>query len=125
MRKIIVISGFLILSAVKIFSQDKAKIYFRGIADNVIKISQLSDTAIKLVTSVDIESKAIGVEIYYSGEGFSNVQVTTVSLEARLNCIKNRWNIGSSITIGDFVVKNPKTGKNIYIEGCSYKIIAN
>jgi hypothetical protein len=85
----------------------------------------LSDTTIKILTSINIPKEGIGVKIYYSGEGFSNIQVTTVSLEARLNSIKNRLNIGSSITIGDVVMKNPRTGKNIHIEGSSYKIIVD
>lgn len=125
MRRIIAIEAFLILSVGKIFSQNKPRVYFKGIADSVIKISQLSDTAIKLVVSIGIESKGVGVQIYYSGKGFTNIQVTTVSLGARLNSIKNRLNVGSSITIGDVETKNLKTGKNIYIEGSAYKIIAD
>jgi hypothetical protein len=125
MSKIILIAMFMLLQNHTCFCQEKHRIYFSGIKDNVIKKSQLSDTTIKILTSINIPKEGIGVKIYYSGEGFSKVQVTTVSLEARLNSIKNRLNIGSSITIGDVVMKNSKTGKNIYIEGSSYKIIAD
>ncbi len=124
-KKYILIVVFIILSVSKSFCQEKNRIYFSGIRDSVIKKSQLLDTTIKIITNIDIAEKGTGVQIYFSGEGFSNVQVMTVGLGARLSFIKNRLIIGSNITIEGISIINPKTGKRIYFEESSYKIIAD
>lgn len=124
MSKIIFIVSFLFFQIDNGFCQDKARVYYKGITGGQIKISQLSDTSFKLVINIDIPRKGIGVNLYLSGEGFSNVMVQTVNLGSSLNFIKGRLRIGSTVSIDGFVIKNPKTGKDIYFEGYSYKIIA-
>jgi hypothetical protein len=125
MSKVIFIVIFLFFQIDESFCQDKARVYFKGTTGDQIKISQLSDTSLKLVTNIDLLRKGIGVTLYLSGEGFSNVMVQTVSLGSTLTFIKSRLRIGSTVSIDGFVTKNPKTGKDIYIEGYSYKIIAD
>lgn len=123
MYKVILSITFLLLSTVEGYNQNKLKIYFSGISDGFIKKSQLSDTAIKITTSINISKKNAGVTIYFSGKGFSNVMTTTVSLSASLKGISEKLLVGSEITIGDLVIIDPKTKKEIYFEGKSYKII--
>lgn len=125
MSKIIFIVSFLFFQIDNGFCQDKARVYYKGITGGQIKISQLSDTSFKLVINIDIPRKGIGVNLYLSGEGFSNVMVQTVKLGSSLNFIKGRLRIGSTVSIDGFVTKDPKTGKDIYFEGYSYKIIAD
>jgi primosomal replication protein N len=125
MNKIFLIIAFLFFQTYKSFSQDKPRVYLSGIDGNVIKKSQLLDTTIRIVTNLDISKKGIGVEIYFSGEGYSNVKMTTVALGTKLNFVKDKLTVGSRLTVGGFTIKDPKSGKTIYFEESSYKVIGD
>ena len=63
--------------------------------------------------------------IYLTGAGHSQTVMVTISLNSCLAAIRNNLRVGTSITIGDFIYKNRKTGATIFFEGSSYKIVGN
>lgn len=124
MVRFFLFTALLLLSAIEGYSQSKLQIYFSGVGGEEIKKSQLSDTTIKLVTSINIPKKGVGVIIYFYGEGFYNVISTTVALGASIKSINNnKLIVGSKITISGLAILDPKTKKEIYFEGKSYKIV--
>ncbi len=123
MIRVSLFAVFVFSSTIEGYSQNKPKIYFSGVSGNFIKKSQLSDTSIRIVTSVNIPKEGVGVTIYFGGEGFSSVMETAVSLGAYLKYLNRKLVVGNEITIGTLVVLDSKSKKTMFFEGCSYKIV--
>ena len=58
-------------TTVFVFSQVQNKIFFKGIEGRDIKLSQLSDTAVKIITTIDLRLKEHNVTMYLTGAGYS------------------------------------------------------
>lgn len=108
-----------------VFSQVQNKIFLKGIEGKDIKLSQLTDTTVKLITTIDLPLKGHAATIYLSGAGYSQVAVITISLNFCLPVISDKLRVGTSITIEDFIYKNPKTGATIFFKGSQYSVVAD
>lgn len=128
MKKIIVIVVVLFFQHYG-FAQHKPDIYFSGIADSVIKVSQLSDKSIKLFSNNALLKDGQSVNLYFTGTGYPSTVVATVTVGMNLSSLKQTLNaglnVGTKITIEPMVVKNIKENKEVYLQGCTYKIIAD
>ncbi len=124
-KKIFVILLILTSKSVAALSQVQNRIFLKGIEGGVIKLSQLTDTSVKLITTKEFPLKGHAATLYLTGTGYSQTVVVTISLNFCLAAIRNELRVGTSIIIDDFIYKNPKTGATTFFKGREYKIIAD
>lgn len=118
---------FLILISISeiAFSQVQNRIFLKGINGNEVKLSQLADTAVKLITTIDLPFNRNTVTLYLTDLGYTPTIAAQVTVGANLySLFKDKLRVGSSIIIEDLKIKNPKTGVEIFFKGSRYKIIA-
>ncbi|MBP6022838.1 hypothetical protein [Ferruginibacter sp.] len=129
-KRIFFIVLVLISTSVVAFSQVQNRIYLKGIDGNEIKLSQLTDTSIKLITTIDLPLNHNTVTIYLTDLGYPPTIVVQLAVSSGtggypLIYFKDKLRVGASIIIEDLKIKNPKTGAEILLKGSRYKIIAS
>lgn len=124
-KKIFSIIVILISTSVIVFSQVQNRIFLKGINGNEVKLSQLADTAVKLITTIDLHLKDHNATIYLTGAGYSQTAAVTISLNSCLAVIRNNLRVGTSIIIEDYIYKNPKTRATIFFKGSEYRVVAD
>ena len=131
MIKIFLLSFFSLLSFV-VFAQIKNDAYLTNVEGGAIKLSQLSDTTIKVVMSPGIKGNCT-IRVYFHEGGFylQTVAVTgsisqswhifnTIGKEMR-----NKLTVGTKITIGDCDCNFMGKTKKYNLFGTTYKIVAD
>ena len=129
-KRIFFIVLILISISVIVFSQVQNRIFLKGIDGNEIKLSQLTDTSIKLITTIDLPLNHNTVTIYLTDLGYPPTIAVQFTISSGtgghpLIHFKDKLRVGSSIIIEDLKIKNPKTGAEILLKGSRYKIIAD
>jgi hypothetical protein len=130
-KRIFFIVLILISTSVIVFSQVQNRIFLKGIAGNEIKLSQLTDTSIKLISTIDLPFNHNTVTIYLTDLGYPPTIVVHLTVSSGgtggypLIHFKDKLRVGASIIIEDLKIKNPKTGAELLLKGSRYKIIAN
>ena len=122
-KKIFFVVLILISTSVIAFSQVQNRVFLKGIVGNEIKLSQLSDTSIKLITTIDLHLKGHNATIFLTGAGYSQTAIVTISLNSRLVGIRDNLRAGTTIIIDDFIYKNSKTGATLFFKGSEYKVV--
>ncbi|WP_462248951.1 hypothetical protein [Ferruginibacter sp.] len=124
-KKIFFIIAIIITTFVSASSQVQNRISLKGIEGNEIKLSQLADTAVKLITTIDLPFNRNTVTLYLTDLGYPPTIAVQVTVGGNVyNLFKDKLRVGSSIIIEDLKIKNPKTGVEIFFKGSRYKIIA-
>jgi hypothetical protein len=126
-KRIFFIVLILISISVIVFSQVQNRIFLKGITGNEIKLSQLTDTSIKLISTIDLPLNHNTVTIYLTDLGYPptiSVQLSGTGGYPLIH-FKDKLRVGASIIIEDLKIKNPKTGAEILLKGSRYKIIAD
>lgn len=129
-KRIFFIVLVLTSTSVIAFSQVQNRTYLKGIAGNEIKLSQLADTSIKLITTIDLPLNHNTVTIYLTDLGYPPTIAVHLTISNGtggypLIHFKDKLRVGSSIIIEDLKIKNPKTGAEILLKGSRYKIITD
>ncbi len=128
-KKIFFVVLILISTSVIAFSQVQNRIFLKGIVGNEIKLSQLSDTSIKLITTIDLPLNQNTVTMYLTDLGYPptiavQLAISSAAIGYPLFHFKDKLRVGSSIIIEDLKIKNPKTRGDIFLKGTRYKVIA-
>ncbi len=124
-KKIFLIILILISISVIAFSQVQNRIFLKGINGNEVKLSQLADTAVKLITTIDLPLNRNTITLYLTDVGYPPTIAVQLTAGGNIySLFKDKLRVGSSIIIEDLKVKNPKTGVEIFFKGSRYKVIA-
>lgn len=90
----------------------------------------MTDTSIKLISTIDLPFNHNTVTIYLTDLGYPPTIVVQLTVSSGtggypLIHFKDKLRVGASIIIEDLKIKNPKTEAELLLKGSRYKIIAN